>query len=88
MLDIIALFFLCKYMSKLATRKGERPRKWIWNTILGWFLAEFAGLFLGLIFFGKDNLVGLLMLGVISAIGGYLIVHAKLQKLPDIAKNN
>ncbi len=83
MFEIIALYFLCKHIGKLAIRKGERKGKWILTTIGAWIAAEFLGMFLGIILFGSDNMIGILLIGIMSAIGGYLIVQAQLEKIPD-----
>lgn len=97
LIDIIALFFLCKKNGILAVQKGLNATKWKWYTILGWFAAEIVGLILGVLLFGKNNLenltdinafeknnfYGLAALGLISAFGGYLIVKAILEKKPD-----
>lgn len=97
LVDIIALFFLCKKNGLLAIQKGLNPTKWKWYTILGWFTAEIVGLIFAIILFGKSglenlndinsfeksNLYGLAAMGLISAFGGYLIVKAILEKKPD-----
>jgi hypothetical protein len=67
----------------MALRKGERKGKWILATIGAWIAAEFLGMFLGIILFGADNMIGILLIGIMSAIGGYLIVQAQLEKIPD-----
>ncbi|RYF87665.1 MAG: hypothetical protein EOO03_10240 [Chitinophagaceae bacterium] len=84
MIEIIALFFLCRNMGKLALTKGERPLKWKGITILAWFAFELIGLVLAAMIFGTGNLVGLMLIGLMSAIGGYLIAKAQLEKLPDV----
>lgn len=85
MLEIIALYFLCKHIGQIALRKGQVPGRWKLFTILAWIFGEFTGILLGAIFFGLDmnNLLGLALLGLISAVGGYLFVKAQLDKLPD-----
>ena len=85
MFEIIALIILCKKMGQTAIRKGQPPGKWKLFTVLGWVTAEFAGILLGAIIFGLDmnNLIGLGLLGLISAVGGYLFVKAQLDKLAD-----
>jgi len=88
MIEIIALIFLCKHIGKLAIRKGERPNKWKLITIGGWFGAELTGFILGVMFFGTGNMVGIVLIGLISAVGGYLIVKAQLEKMPDDLEND
>ncbi len=83
MLDIIALIFICKHIGHLAIRKDQPTGKWKWLTVGGWFAAEFLGILLGVILFGTGNMIGLFLLGIISAVGGYLFVKAQLEKLPD-----
>ena len=97
LIDIIALFFLCKKNGTLAIQKGLSANKWKWYTILAWFGAEIVGLLFAIVLFGKSNIenlkdlnaldksnfYGLAAMGLISAFGGYLIVKAKLEKMPD-----
>ena len=52
-------------------------------TVLGWFAAEITGFIIGALVFGTSNLIGLALLALISAVGGYLLVKAQLDKLPD-----
>ena len=84
MIEIIALIFLCRQMGRLAITKGERPLKWKVIAVVGWFAAEILGLILGAMFLGTDNLIGLMLIGLMSAVGGYLIAKAQLEKLPDV----
>ncbi len=83
MLEIFALIYLTRKMGLLAASKGLKPRTWKIYTILAWLGAEFLGFILGAVVFGTGNLIGLMLFGLISAVGGYLYVHALLQKLPD-----
>lgn len=88
MIEIIALIFLCRHMGNLALKKGERPLKWKVITILCWFTAEILGLVLGAMFLGTSNLIGLMLIGLMSAVGGYLIAKAQLEKLPDVYEDD
>lgn len=83
MLEIIALYFLCKKVGETAIQKGEKPGKWKIITVAAWFAAELLGFILGVTLLGSENIIGLILLGLISAVGGYLIVKAQLDKLPD-----
>jgi hypothetical protein len=83
MLEIIALFFLCKQMGRVAKQKGQSAGKWKLFTVLGWFAAEITGFIAGAVIFGTNNLIGLALLALVSAVGGYLLVKAQLDKLPD-----
>jgi len=87
MLEIILLIFLTKNIGTLAERKGLRPVKWKWITVGAWVTFELAGLFIGLIMFGQDNLVGLMLFGIVCAFGGYLAVKYNLDKRPDNQMN-
>ena len=84
MIEIFALIFLCRQMGRLAITKGERPLKWKGITILCWFASELLGLVLAAMLLGTDNLLGLMLIGLMSAIGGYFIAKAQLEKLPDV----
>lgn len=83
MIEIIALFFLCRKNGNLAKQKGLNHRVWWLNTICAWIVAEMIGVFLGLALFGQDNIPGLMALALVSAFGGYLLVKAILEKKPD-----
>lgn len=83
MIEIIVLFFLARHISKIATQKGLPPNRWILYTVLGWIAAEFAGLILGMVLFGTENLVGLMMFAIACAFGGYLLVKRNLENTPD-----
>jgi len=98
MIEIIALFFLCKKNGQLATQKGLAASKWKLYTVLAWIAAEFVGLIFGITMFGKgnienltdinafekNNLFGLEAIALVSAFGGYLIVKSILEKKPDL----
>lgn len=88
MIEIIALIFLCRHMGVIALNKGERPVKWKIITVASWFGAEILGLMLGAMFFGTGNLIGLMLIGLMSAVGGYLIAKAQLEKLPDVYEDD
>ena len=83
MLEIIALIFLTKDVGKLATAKGLKPLTWKIYTVVGWIISEIIGLFVGALFFGKDNLFSVVMIGLTFAITSYFIIKAWLNKLPD-----
>jgi hypothetical protein len=83
MIEIITLVILVIHIGKVAERKRQSKVKWQVLTVAGWVAAEAIGVMFGLIFFGTGNLIGLMLLGLISAVGGYLIVKAQLDKHPD-----
>lgn len=83
MIEVIALFFLCRLNGRLAAQKGLKVSTWQVNTVLAWVVAEIAGVLLGLSLFGKDNLEALALLGLVSAFGGYLYVKYLLENKPD-----
>ena len=84
MLEIILLIFLCKKIGQTALRKGLKPTQWKVFTVVSWLVCEFAGVMLGAVLFGENNLFGILSLGLVSAFGGYLIVKAILDNKPNI----
>ena len=83
MLEIIALIFLCKKNGNLAIQKGLKPGLWKWYTVLAWIVAEMIGVILAMGLFGQGNLIGLMLMGIISAFGGYLFIKYVLEKKPD-----
>jgi hypothetical protein len=88
MIEIIALIFLTRHIGPIAIRKGQSPGRWKLYTVLGWFTAEVVGLALAFAAFGKDDLLGIGLLGLASAFGGYLIVKAQLDKFPDYLEDD
>jgi uncharacterized membrane protein YeiH len=82
MLEIIALVFLCKKIGNLATQKGLKPASWKGYTVLAWIVAEIIGVILGMALFGEGNLIGIMLLGIVSAFGGYLFIKSVLDKNP------
>ncbi len=83
MIEIIALIFLCIKNGKLALQKGLKPGKWKLYTVIAWIVTEMMGVILGLMLFGEENLIGIMMLGLVSAFGGYLFIKSLLDKQPD-----
>ena len=83
MLEIVLLYFLTKSIGVLAVKKGQPPVRWKLILIAAWILFEFTGLFFGIAFFGTTNLIGLMLIGLASAFGGYLLVRYILENKPD-----
>lgn len=83
MLDLILLYFLARNIGALAIKKGLPPLKWKLTLIGFWLGFEMLGLFFGVVFFGPENLAGLIALGLASAFGGYLLVKYVLDNKPD-----
>ena len=83
MVEIIALIFLTRQIGELAVRKGEKSMPWKLYTVLAWFCFEIAGVAMSMAIFGTHNIIGIMLLGIVSAFGGYLLVRAQLLKKPD-----
>jgi hypothetical protein len=83
MLEIIALIFLCKRNGSLAEKKGLKPGMWKGYTVAAWMLMEFLGIFIGMMMFGRTNLIAIFAVGIFSAFGGYLFVRYNLENKPD-----
>ena len=83
MLEIIVLFFLTRYIGKLAISKGLNPGTWKLFTVLAWFGAETTGIIAGVALFGTSELFGLAALGMVCGVGSFLIIKASLLKRPD-----
>ena len=83
MLEIIALIFLTRQIATIAERKGLNPKRWKLYTVLAWFAGELPALIIGILFFGPDNLVSVMLLGFAGAVTGYYILKINLQKKPD-----
>jgi hypothetical protein len=83
MLEIIALILITKHIGKLALQKGLKPLPWKVYTIVCWIIFEIIGLAFGMFILGQEGLMPLMLLGLTSAFGGFLLVRAILQKQPD-----
>jgi hypothetical protein len=83
MLEIIALIFITREVGKLAEAKGLKPFIWKIYTITGWIVSEVLGVFVGVIIFGTDNIISVMLIGLTFAITSYFIIKAQLNKLPD-----
>lgn len=85
MIEIIALIFLTRQIGQMAISRGLKPSVWKWKTVGYWILFEFLGLYTGVLLFGmnKDSLLGIMLLAVASAFGGYLLVRKQLERIPE-----
>lgn len=83
MLEIIALIFLTKEIGKIAVKKGLKPITWKIYLVVGWLFSETIGFIFGIMVFGIDNLVSVILVGITFAITCYFIIKAQLNKLPD-----
>jgi hypothetical protein len=72
-----------KDIGKLAAKKGLKPFTWKAYTLIGWVTSEFFGIIVGLQFFGKNNLISVVLVGITFAITSYYFIKAQLNKLPD-----
>lgn len=84
MLEIIAVIFLSGKIGELAERKGQKKGKWKAYTVIGWFVSEIAGIFIGIIVFGEEAFGPMLLLGYSLAILSYFAIRESLQKMPDL----
>ena len=84
MLEILALVFLTRKIGRMAVDKGLKPGTWKLYTILAWIAGEFTGAVIGLLTFGPDNIVSIILLAIAGAITGYFIVKSVLSKRPDV----
>ena len=83
MLEIIALIFLTKDIGKLAAQKGLKPITWKIYTIIAWLVSEIIGVVVGVMIFGVNNIVSVILVGITFAITSFFIIKAQLNKLPD-----
>ena len=86
MLDIVALYFLCKMNGSLASKKGLKPLTWKIYTIVAWLVTEAIGLSIGFSMFDKTTIpgfIGACCIGLFCAIGGYLFIRKALENKPD-----
>jgi len=83
MLEIIALIFLTKEIGKIAAQKGLKPITWKIYTIIAWVVSEIIGVVVGVMIFGVNNVVSVILVGITFAITSFFIIKAQLYKLPD-----
>jgi hypothetical protein len=83
MLEIIAIILLAGQIGRMAIRKGQRPGVWKLYMVLAWIGGEVIGVFIAIAAFNKNDYIGVLPLGIMGAVGGYLIVRAILSNMPD-----
>ena len=83
MLEIIALIFLTKEIGKIAAQKGLKPITWKIYTIIAWVVSEIIGVVVGIMIFGVNNVVSVILVGITFAITSFFIIKAQLNKLPD-----
>ena len=82
-MDLIILIFLTIDIGKLAERKGLKTLRWRIYNVVGFVFLEIVGAIVGILLFGKDNLISIFLLGVAFAITSYYIIRTQLNKLPD-----
>ncbi len=83
MLEIIVLVYLTSEIGKLARDKGLNAARWKVYNVFGYIFAEFIGVIVGIMIFGKDNLISVMLVGLLFAITSYFILKAQLNKMPD-----
>ncbi|HXS57283.1 MAG TPA: hypothetical protein VN726_14225 [Hanamia sp.] len=83
MIEIIVLVFLTIEIGKLAREKGLKPLTWRIYNVVGYIAAEFFGAMIGIMIFGKNNIISVMLVGLMFAISSYFIIKAQLNKLPD-----
>ena len=83
MIKIIILIFLTREIGRLARSKGLKPAIWKIYNVLGWLTFECIGLLIGLMIFGKNNLISVNLIGIAFAVTSYFLMKSRLNKLPD-----
>ena len=83
MIEIIVLIFLTKEIGILAMQKGLKAGWWKFYLVIGWILGEFIGLIIGVMIFGQDNIVSVMLTAIAVAVSSYFIIKNYLNKLPD-----
>lgn len=83
MLELIALIFLTREIGKLAEKKGLKPITWKIYLVTGWIFFEIIGISVGVMIFGMNNLVSVVLVGFAFAITSYFLIKTQLNKLPD-----
>lgn len=88
MIEIIALIILTGQMGKLAHQKGLKPGPWKLYTVLSWIGGEFLGAIIGVLIFGTENIISVILVALAGAITGFLIIKRSLSKRPDAMEDD
>lgn len=81
MIEIIALIFLARRIGNKAILKNQPKGRWQLYVVLAWIGFEIVGAVIGMLISGDLILAALLGLG--TAVGGYLLVDHRLSQFPD-----
>jgi len=94
--EIIILFFACRYIGKLALRKGLSPIKWKLITILLFLIFEMIGMNISMYNLGNPKIETMqesielftihpeiIFINLYVGFGGYLLVRFYLEKKED-----
>jgi hypothetical protein len=97
--EIIILFFACRYIGKLALRKGLSPIKWKLITILLFFIFEMIGMNISMYTLGNPKIETMqqsielftnhpefIFINLFVAFGGFLLVRFYLERKEDKAE--
>jgi hypothetical protein len=84
MLEILAIIMLSKKNGQLATQKGLKSGTWILYSVLCWIGFELVGAMIGILAFGRENIVLAYLLALASAVLSYFFIRAVLNKKPDV----
>ena len=83
MFDIIVLIFLARHIGIVAHDKGLSPGRWKLYTVLAWLAGEFVGIIIGVLIFGTNDYISVILVGITGAVTGYFILKANLSKQPN-----
>jgi len=94
--EIIILFFACRYIGKLALRKGVSPIKWKLITILMFLIFEMIGMNISMYNLGNPKIetmqqsveflkehLNVIFINLFVGFGGYLLVRFFLERKED-----
>jgi hypothetical protein len=87
MIEIFALIYFSRKMGELALQKGLKKGLWQFFTVLTWFGAEVFGAVLSVLIFKTDELLSMLPLAYVCAIGSYFLLRSILSKKPDAVES-
>jgi hypothetical protein len=84
MIEIFCLVTFSRKLGVIALNKGESKGKWITLFIISWFVAEFLGVFIGLMVFGENSIAASALTGYALAFSSFFIIRAVLSSKPDV----